>query len=58
MPAEWLRQPEDPELDARLTIVRVFVWNDGPGDDYRIALTTRWTFPWNLRWAEEWEEER
>lgn len=58
VPAEWLRQPGDPELDARLTIVRVFVWNDGPGDDYRIALTTRWTFPWTLRWAEEGEEER
>jgi len=53
VPAEWLQQPGDPVLEARLTITRLFVWNDGPGDDYRIALTSRWTFPWNLRWAEE-----
>jgi len=51
VPVEWLRQPGDPDLEARLTIVRAFVWNDAPGDDYRIALTTRWTFPWALRWA-------
>jgi hypothetical protein len=52
VPAEWLVQPGDPELDLLLTVTRILVWNDDPGRDYRVALTVRWAFPWTIRWED------
>jgi hypothetical protein len=52
VPVDWLGQPGSPDLDAILTITRILVWNDGPGHDYRVALTVRWAFSWTIRWED------
>ncbi|GEM_PF-2371203 len=51
IPARWVREEGDPELEITVRLTDLYGWSS-PTGDYRIALDTSWSFRWRVTWEE------